>query len=260
MYDTLAKITSDVVLGLGNPAPEILSQEEAFRAVSQVLSLKLQQLQQSDQNINVLSFPFTLNGREQNITGAPGLGVPAWVERQIIPTGVAQNYWQPITVVNLNQIEDYRLRGIPACAFYGTNGQQIIKFSYNPPFDTPYANHRLWYDPNPLLAQTLTSGSGLPENFNVMVSTEAQLKCISTMMMHAAEYENTDSRVTEAQMTAWRGMAAQLGMEKAEWSQVYQEYKYRSRGNQRGRNRRTVLRMGGDRGFFRGGQGSGWYN
>ena len=85
MYDTLAKILSDVVLGLGNPAPELLSEEEAFRAVSQVLSLRLQQLQQSDQNINVMSFEFTLNGREQIITGAPGLGVPAWVDRQRFP-------------------------------------------------------------------------------------------------------------------------------------------------------------------------------
>lgn len=260
MYDTLAKVMSDVVLGLSNPAPEILSQEEAFRAVSQVLSLKLQQLQQSDQNINVMSFPFTLTGREQIITGAPGLGVPAWVERQIIPTGIAQNYWQAITVVNLDQIEDYRLKGIDACCFYGTSGQQIIKFSYNPPYDTPYATHRLWYDPNPLLAQTLASSSGLPENFNVMVSIEAQLKCISTMMMHAAEYENTDNAVSEAQMTAWKALGAQLVMDKAEWAQTYQEYKYRSRGNQRGRNRRTVLAGGGDRGMFRGGDGSGWYN
>lgn len=258
MYDTLARILSDVVLGLGNPAPELLSEEEAFRAVSQVLSLRLQQLQQSDQNINVMSFEFTLNGREQIITGVPGLGVPAWVDRQRFPGTAPIDIWDPIWAVNLSQIEDYRRRGVPACAFYGTNGQQIIKFSYNPPYDTPLTLHRLWYDPNPLLAQTLNSTSGLPENFNVMISAEAQLRCIPTMLSHAAQYENTDRPVTPAQKEAWQALAASLATQVAAWDETYREYKYRSRGDQRGRNRRSVLAGGGDRGFFRGGGGFGY--
>lgn len=253
MYDTLARILSDVVMGLGNPAPEILPEEMAFRAVSQVLSLRLQQLQQSDQNINVLSAEFTFTGRDYEITGLPGLGIPAWVDRQILPFGPGGDVWIPVWAVSLNQIEEYRSRGDMACCFYGQGGRQFIKFSYYPPYDTPAWPHRLWYDPNPLLSQSLNSSSGLPENFNVMISGEAQLKCIPLMMLNAAKYEGTDRAVTDFQKTAWGAQGQQLAMEKAQWEDAYKEYKFRSRGDQRGRNRRTILAGGGDRGFFPGG-------
>lgn len=246
-------------MGLGNPAPEILSMEEAFRAVSQTLSLRLQQLQQSDQNINVMSYEFTLSGRVQNITGVPNLGTPAWVDRLRFPGTAPIDIWDPIWAVSLNQIEDYRRRGVPACCFYGENGSQYIKFSYNPPYDTLATRHRLWYDPNPLLGQTLNSASGLPQNFNVMISGEAQLKCIPLMLIHAAQYENTERAVTASIKEGWGMLGASLNNELKGWEQAYMEFKFRSRGDQRGRNRRTVLAGGGDRGFFRGGYGgSGW--
>lgn len=245
-------------MGLGNPPPEILSMEEAFRAVSQTLSLRLQQVQQSDQNINVMVYPFTLSGRQEDITGVPGLGIPAWVERQRFPGTQPIDLWDPIWSVNLNQLEEYRTRGIPACAFFGTNGQQFIRFSYNPPYDTPLTNHRLWYDPNPILGQTLNSASGLPQNFNVMISGEAQLKCIPLMLIHAAQYENTERPVTESTKAGWSVMAASLNNELKSWEAAYTEYKFRSRGNQRGRNRRSVLSGGGDRGFFPGGGYGTW--
>ena len=242
---SLSQIVSDVFMGLGKPPVDWLDPEQITREVLRVTGLDTQILSQSSENQIIQNCVFTPSRREWTISNAISLGVPAWMEREVWSGQYAA--WQFIPLVNLAMVDDNYMRGVMSCAIYGQSGQLKVRFSYNPQ-TLPYRRHRLWYDPAPQLAQTLTAAdvgtlfNGIPEAYAPMLSGQAIENLIPLMMSQAAMSEQ---KPDESLIKAWGLLLAQIKVTNREWKDRYSHFCYGSRGAARSRRRRNILSKGG---------------
>lgn len=243
---TLAQLITETLAGIGFPAKELCETEDAARAVTHSLALAKQVTTFSSQNLDFRKYEWTPASRDESLLGAPDISVPAWAERQI--SVGTDDYWKFVPTCNLATLEEARTRGEFRCAFYVENGQLRIRFSYNPQ-DLAYPGHRLYYDPNPWLAETFndtaldSQSTALPANFFPMISGMAELELIPTMRIRAAM--NTENPASEQLIAAWVAREQYLVGKVALWRDRFQHFAYGSRGERRGVRRRNVLRRGG---------------
>lgn len=117
-----------------------------------------------------------------------------------------------------------------------------ITFSYDPR-DYSYRTHRLWYSPDPTLAEAFNDtamGMDLSNNFFPLVSGMAELELIPTMRIRAAMDKNSSKEL----VSAWDKRADYLAVKVAEWTDRFKHFAYSERGNRRGGRRRTILPRG----------------
>lgn len=244
-FQTAANLVSDIYLGIGKPPVDWLDPEQMYRELIHVSGLDTQILSQSSENQIIAHCDFTPSTREYTVSSAINLGVPAWLERQVYSGQYAT--WQFIPLVNLAMVDDNLQRGVFSAGIYGEGGQLKIRFSYFPQ-TLPYRVHRLYYDPNPLLAQTLTGTAvgtlfnGIPQAYGPMLSTQAIENLIPLMMAQAQSSEN---KPDAGQMKAWDLLLVQTKAKARKWEDRYSHYVNGSRGAQRSRRRRNILSRGG---------------
>lgn len=242
---TLAQLITETLAGIGFPPKEFCAVEDAARAVTHSLALAKQVTTFSSQNLDFRKYEWSPSSRDESLLGAPDISVPAWVERQISTT---DDYWAFVPTCNLTTLEESRSRGEFRCAFYVEQGQLRIRFSYNPQ-DLSYPDHRLWFDPNPWLAETLndtaldSQATALPSNFFPMIAGMAELELIPTIRIRAAQ--NTENPASEQLIAAWIARESYLKVKVAAWRDRFQHFAYGARGARRGQRRRNILRCGG---------------
>lgn len=241
---TLAQLITETLAGIGFPAKEFCEIEDAARAVTHSLAFAKQVTTFSSQNLDFRKYEWSPSSRDESLLGASDISVPAWVERQIS----TDDFWKFVPTCNLATLEESRTRGEFRCAFDVEQGQLRIRFSYDPR-DLAYPSHRLYYDPNPWLAETLndtaldSQATGLPANFYPMISGMAELELIPTMRIRAAM--NTENPASQQLVVAWTAREFYLQSKVAAWRDRFQHYAYGSRGARRGQRRRNVLSRGG---------------
>ena len=244
-FTTLANLISDSYVGLGSPPVDYLSAEDICREVYRALGYYTQILSQSSENQVIAHCEFTPNKREWTISNAINLGVPAWIERQVYTGQYA--VWQFVPLVNLAMVDDNLQRGVFSAGIYGEGGQLKIRFSYFPQ-TLPYRVHRLWFDPNPLMAQTLTGTAdgtlfnGVPEAYSPMITGRAVKRLIPLMMSKASMSE---SKPDAELLTSWKTLLVSAADDVREWEQRYSHLVFGSRGAARSRRRRNILSKGG---------------
>jgi hypothetical protein len=244
-YQKLDQYISDVFIGTGEPPVDWLNPEDICRAVYRALTYYQYGLSQSSENQVIKSWSFTPANRTILISGAIDINQPLWVERQVY-SGEFES-WQFVPSVNLSQLESNRLEGWMRCAFYGENGQMYIRLSYNPQI-LPYRAHRLYYDPAPLIAQTLQSqtlgtlGTGIPVSFAPMVTLHAIINLIPLMQTKASSSANIPSKEL---LASWDRLEASSLRELPRLEQQWKSFCFGSRDGQRGRRRKNILGNGG---------------
>lgn len=241
MLSTLSLLNSDVFTGLGEPPVDYLDLPTIHRANVHSLGFYSLELSQSSENQQIKHIDFTPTTRTWQIVGADDLSVPAWVERQVWQ-GPYES-WKFVPVVNLSQLEDNRLQGNQRVAFYGENGKAYLKLSYDPQLYT-YRQHRLWYDANPLQAQTLNAtalgmlATGIPANFGPLITWRSITSLLPAMMAKAAM---SDSPASKELSQAWGVMLGNAQQELSAWTSRWNVFCFSSRDGQRGRRRKNVL-------------------
>lgn len=230
MCDTLAKLVTDVLAALGFPPKEWLEVEDAARACLKSLAFFNVSLTQSNQNQVIAKKDFQPTTREHSLTDVRG--VPLWVERK---AGTEPNEsWVYVHACNLATIEESRSRGEDRCAFFNEGGRLKVKFTYTPNGET----HRLRYDPDPSLGETIDDPLTLPAAYYPLYSARARRAVIPVVMMNAAKCEN---KPEEFQLKAWQASLAEAVAEMDDWQPLWRDFKSGSRGAARGRMRRPVL-------------------
>lgn len=232
MCDTLAKLVSDLMAGLGLPPEEWLPAEEAVRACTASLLFAEQSLTQSNQNQIISKKTFTPSAREHSLTDVQG--VPVWCERQV--GTAADPVWRYIPAVNLASIDEAAERGDDRCAFFSENEQLRVRFSYLP---SGSQEHRLRYDPNPLLEQTVNDPLRVPAGFYPLYAARAKRIVIPVMLAYAAK--DPENEPTEFQLLAWQTALEEAERTLGEWKPLWEQHRLGSRGSARGRRRRPVL-------------------
>lgn len=230
-------------MGLGSPSKELIEIEEATRAVVHSLALLKQHSTLSSQNLNLQKYEWEPSSRSEILTGAQGIAIPAWVERKRSSNAnPSQDVWVDVRVCNLAELESSRLRGETRCAFHVEEGQMWITFSYDP-LDYSYRTHRLWYSPDPVLAEAFndsTAGLDLSPNFFPLISGMAELELISTMRIRAAANKSSSKELVDA----WDKREIYLGAKVGQWTDRFQHFAHGERGNRKGGRRRTILPRG----------------
>lgn len=241
---TLAQLITETLLGLGNPPKEFVEVEDGAKAVIHALALLKQHSTLSSQNLNLQKYEWEPSSRSEMLVGAQGIAMPAWVERKWSNnTNPSQDYWVDVRVCNLAELESSRLRGeYGRCAFHADEGQIWITFSYDP-LDYSYRTHRLWYSPDPVLAEAFNDtalGLDLSPNFFPLVSGMAELELIPTMRIRAAMSKTSSKEL----VSAWDKRELYLASKVAEWSDRFKHFVFSERGNRKGGRRRTILPRG----------------
>jgi hypothetical protein len=240
MNDSLAKIISSVLAGLGGPPPELLSPKEVAGKVLAIVRRRLVQLSQSDQNQDVRHKDLYPTTRQVKLSGVVDLegGTPLWVERRVSTSGDVSVI---VPVINLDSIEEARERGDERVCFYSEQDTLYLTLSYLP----GGARHRLWYDPNTAISFALSDRTRLPVSFNEMIIDEGIVKSLPLVMQHAAEMETQERPVSKAQILAWEAIGGESRDSLKNWDKLWETHVWASRDSQRGRNRRPILARGG---------------
>lgn len=232
MCDTLAKLISDVLAGLGQPPKEYFDVEDAARAASESLLFYTQGLAQSNQNQIIAKKLFTPASREHSLTDVRGTA--AWCERKVGTE--PDELWVYIPAVNLASIEEAAERGDDRCAFFNEDGKLKVRLSIKP---TGAQQYRLRYDPDPLLERTINDPLNLPVGFYPMYSARARRSAVSVMLANAAK--DRENEPTEFQVLAWRAILDEAERSLEEWKPQWELHRLGSRGSARGRRRRPIL-------------------
>lgn len=259
---SVAEIVSEVHQSLGSPPADWLSIRDVVSLVRSRLAYRLTRVFQSDQNQNTVAVSFRLglspsedpndpdnpiaDPREQILAD---IGTPVWAERRIAAgNGTSGEYWEYIPTVNLDSLEDWRNEGMAAVAFYRDSSLDYLKMRYTfAPDEIAESaegdNFRIWYDPLVDVATALDSESALPANFNYMIVDDVLVSAIPVMMNNVARFSNMgEIIVSDLQIKAWQGLQQAAATRMMLWEGAFNEYRNRSKGSQRGRTRRNVLR------------------
>ena len=239
--NTLAQLITETLMGVGMPRKEICEIEDAARAVTHSLALLNQHTTFSAQNLDLRSYEWEPQTRDEVLSGASDVAVPAWIERRRnINSDESDDTWAYVPTCELAVLESARERNLARCAFYIKDGQMHVKFSYNPR-DYAFPTHRLWYSANVNIAASLndtaldTQATGLSANFFPMVSGMAELELISTMRIkQAMEKPNPDL------VEAWGKRETYLTGKVSAWKDRFMHFTYGERVR-RGRRRQNVL-------------------
>lgn len=245
--DTLAKLITETLMGLGMLPKELVEIEDAARAVIQSLALLQEHSTYSSQNLNLIPYEWVPQDRDEVLGGVPDLALPAWVERKWSTNqDTNQDFWQDVRVCNLAELEGQRVRGNwNRCAFYITDGQMHIKFSYAPS-DFSERTHRLWYSPDVLLVEAFndtalgSQTTGISANFFPLVSAMAEVELISTIRIRAAMNKETN----KALYASLDQREAYVTGKIAVWQDRFKHKVYGERGNRKGSKRQTILPRG----------------
>lgn len=249
---TPSLLDSDCFVGLGMPPVDWMDLPTIHREVIHTLGFYSLELSQSSENQQIKCINFTPATRTWQIVGADDISVPCWVERQVYQ-GQYES-WKFVPVVNLSQLEDNRLEGNERVSFYGSNGRMYLRLSYDPQLYT-YRQHRLYYDSNPILSQTMdgaalgTLVNGMPSSFSPLITWRAIKSLIPKMVARASASENKPGKEL---LSAWGAMLADAKEELKEWNQRWDVYCWSSRDGQRGRRRKQIISRGGWMGNFPG--------
>jgi hypothetical protein len=238
---TISEIASDAYAALGKPPSHWLHPRDLLRIVRRRLAFTLTTLSQGDQNHTVSKYEFTPTAKEHSLASI-GNGSPAWMEYRVFNGETADSdEWTFVPTVNLDSLEDYRPN--LAVAFYrdGATNQLKARFTYGARDwqSETTGKFRLWYDPDANVQKAMTDASGLPPNFNYLIADGTIIDAIGLMMNNVAGLEEG---VSDMQVAAWREIQGRAADRLVGWERAFKEHKNRSRGAQRGRNRRPVLR------------------
>ena len=230
---------------LGFPDKSVLEVEDVVKAVVESLALLEQHTTYSPLNLAISHLDFVPQTRDFPLDNAPGIIVPAWVERQWVNSPQPFDFWHFVPVCNLADLESSRLRWQDRCSFYVEDGQMHIKLSYQPLSNLLW-RYRLWYTVSPFGVNTLddtaldASLTSIPANFFPLVSGMAELEVIPTMMIRAAGLEKPN----EILMKAWEKRQEYLIGKVGVWTERFKMFAYGNRGARRGRRRRNIIRAG----------------
>lgn len=244
--ESFAKLITETLLGLGMPSKELCEIEDAAKAVTHSLALLKQHTSFSPQNLDLKSWEWEPSSRDEVLTGASDIAVPAWIERRWnVNSDESDDTWSYVPACDLGVLESARVRNEPRCAFYVQDGEMHVKFSYNPR-DFAFPTHRLWYSPNVNLAESLndtaldTQATGISQNFFPLVSGMSELELISTMRIKQAQLKEMNPALVDA----WDKRESYLAGKTGAWKDRFSHYVYGERGTRRGRRRRNVLVRG----------------
>lgn len=246
--DTLSKLITETLIGLGMPSKELCEIEDSARAVTHALALLKQHSNFSAQNLDLKVYEWSPADRDVSLQAITDMAIPAWVERKLTTnTNSDDDYWAYVPICDMADLEDARLRGEFRCSFYIDDEANAmrVKFSYNPD-NLIYKTHRLWYSPNVTIAEEFnavlldTQNTGLLENFFPMVSGMAELELIPTMRIRAAMNKDPNTLL----ISAWDKREAYLTGKVAVWKDRFNHYVFGERGSRRGRRRRNILPRG----------------
>ncbi len=183
MSTSLAELDSRCYLSLA-PASEYIDLSMMHNAVVQRLNVRT--MQSRDSSANVLlgtSDEFTPDDVVYDVTALIGKGVPCWIEcRQVVQSDIV--WWQNIRVVSLSQLNDYKMMGAFACAFYGDETAsetaqpiQYVQFTF-----LPVGVCRIRFDRDSQRI-ALDSDMVLPDNFADLIVREAQNDVIPAVQL-----------------------------------------------------------------------------
>lgn len=257
---TIAEIINDVLVAVGSPPQDWLSLKDVARLVRNRLAYRLTRLAQSDQNQNTSVISFRLgydadgypiddessDPREQTLQD---VGNPVWAERRVSAGNGSSGIWEYVPTVNLDSLEDWRNEARAAVSFYRDGALDAMKMRYTfaptewSGNDSSGDNFRVWFDPNVATQSALESPTNLPPNFNFLIADDVIVSIIPVLMNNVARLSNGGEIVAgPLQISAWQSLQADAARRLAEWDQSFNEYRNRSKGSQRGRQRRPVLR------------------
>jgi hypothetical protein len=232
MCDTLAKLVTDVLAGLGFPPEKWLRVEDAVRVTTQSLLYAAQGLAQANQNQVISKKTFTPASREHTL--ADVRGVPVWAERKVGTE--PDEIWRYVPAVNLASIEEAAERGEDRCAFFNENGVLKIRLSLKP---TGAEQFRLRYDPDPLLETTINDELKVPAGFYPYFSARARRSAVPVILANAAKLR--EDPPGDFQLLAWKTVLEEAHETIREWEPMWKQHRLGSRGTARGRRRRRIL-------------------
>lgn len=174
MTVSISEMDNRVFMGL-SAAAEFLSLTDVHNVVVQKHGIRTQQSRSSDTNVLLgLSSEFTPLVTPYDITALIGKSVPCWLEvKSLTLTGV--DWWYPVRVVPLDQLNDYQQMGMFAIAFEGrepdsltAQATQYLHFTY-----LPQAVCRIHFDRDSTRI-ALAANTLLPDNLTELVVLESQ--------------------------------------------------------------------------------------
>lgn len=246
MCDTYSQIFSAAYLSLGQPEDSFLSRLELANIVSRRWSYRMEGVRQSEQSVILAkSSTFTLaaNENEENLTTLESdFSIPMWVEQQVT-TYNSEPVWRFVPTVNLNILQQFRMNGTPAVAFYGANPLQVIaQFSYyGQDLWGNMRTHRVWYLPTLTAPTTEDTQIQLPDNLVNMLVYDTIDSAIPIIQMNMAK-QLKDRPELSTQMDALKALYMQNKQERDEFAVYFEKWMNESRGSHRPRRRNEVLK------------------
>ena len=228
-----SRIVSSVILGLGRPEPELLSEAETAEIIYGQLEYYLEGIRQSDQNLVTKRTPtFTVDSTfQKDLTALTSgdIAIPLWCER------LAGDKWEFVETVNLDTLPQRAQQNYAAVAYIGDNPSQITaEFSY-------YNNDtfRVAYSPvNSFLAADVLAQ--FPTNLVRLLIVSSQLKATFTVIMNALKYVDKRPEL-QARIKGWEMLQQGLAADQQRWREWYDGYRKSSRGYHRALNRTDIL-------------------
>lgn len=245
MLDSVAKIFSSVILGLGTPESLLLQECAMANIVYRKIAYYDEGMRQTDQNVLAKkTSEFTLaagvNSQDMTSLTASDIVIPLWCERQIYSG--ANVSWEFVPTVNMDTLAEYRSRRLPGVAFYGDTPSQITaEFSYfGDETQSPYNTFRVWYSPISAESANREAAITMPATLTHLIVVDAQLAILPLLVVNAAKYLDKQPQMAP-RISAWQGMMPSLMQEKSEWTARFETWNRKSRSFHRARNHTEVL-------------------
>jgi hypothetical protein len=231
--DAYSKIVSSVILGLGRPEPELLSEAEVAEIIYGQLEYYLEGIRQSDQNlVTKRTAEFTVDSTfQKDLTALTSgdIAVPLWCERKV------GDSWEFVETVNLDTLPQRAQQNYAAVAYIGDNPSQITaEFSY-------YNNDtfRIAYSPvNSFLTADVLGQ--FPTNLVRLIIVASKLEATFMLIMNALKYVDKRPELS-ARIKGWEILQQGLVADRQRWREWYDGYRKSSRGYHRAKNRTDIL-------------------
>lgn len=205
MGNSVSELLSRTYNYLGVPTQDKLNLSLALPILLDTIDFYLLDLQISDENYLLKSYPFTPSRKDDDIVTAPGFSVPVLMEIRDAGS-TSDSDWKGIITANASDIQDLGRDGTRAVAFYGQAFQTMMRWSFDP-IDDWAVEARLWYEPIANQPTALTDSPKLTQAFAAMIA----LRCARTLVPYCGFTPDESKELFGA-------LTVSLGDWKAKWN------------------------------------------
>lgn len=236
MCDTLSQMYSTVYLSVGSPTDDILSRLELGTIVMRQLSLRLEEVRQSEQAVNIIRSAEIAIGNTSDeydlTTNIPDLVMPLWAEFKVLT--VSNPLWAFLPTVHIATLPKERAVGRYACSFYGGNAREVkMQVSlYGNESGSPSNTVRVYYSPTISFPSNENEQIQLPDNLVNMVTLDAICAAIPLMQVNMMDLLAEQPEL-KAKAQALGGLLTTMREERDRFERRFTTWRKESRGSHR---------------------------